>query len=170
MVVALPIALPLLALLVLAARADVRTRRIPNRLVLLGLISSLIVRCAFEGGPGLQSAAVGALVAGGLLFPGWLLGWTGAGDVKLMAVSGAWLGAAVGGMAVLFSLIAGGVIALFVAIRHKSLKQSLSGAAAMGVWVFSSTTGSAPVPTTGLRFPFALAILAGSFAALWVRT
>jgi prepilin peptidase CpaA len=169
MVVALPIALPLLALLVLAAREDVRTRRISNRLVVLGLISSVVVRFVLEGGPGIQSAAVGALVAGGLLLPGWLLGWTGAGDVKLMAVSGAWLGAAVGGMAVLFSLIAGGVFAVAVAIRHHALRQSLSGAAAIGMWAMSPHTGPAPVSSTGLRFPFALAILTGTFAALWVQ-
>lgn len=169
MVVALPIALPLLALLVLAAREDVRTRRIPNRLVVLGLISSVVVRFAFEGSPGLQSAAMGALVTGGLLLPGWLLGWTGAGDVKLMAVSGAWLGAAVGGMAVLFTLIAGGLFALAVAIRHHALRQSLSGALAMGLWAMSPHAGPAPGSTTGLRFPFAVAILAGSFAALWVK-
>jgi prepilin peptidase CpaA len=169
MVVALPIAIPLLALLVLAAREDARTRRIPNWLVLLGLCSAIVVRYFLEGSPGLLSAATGTLIAGGLLFPGWLLGWTGAGDVKLMAVSGAWLGAAVGGMAVLFSLIAGGVFALVAATRHGVLRQSIVGAASMGVWALTPQHGQAPVTTTGVRFPFAAAILVGTFAALWVR-
>lgn len=168
MVASLPIALPLLALLVLAAREDARTRRIPNRLILLGLCSAIVVRYFLEGSPGLLSVATGALIAGGLLFPGWLLGWTGAGDVKLMAVSGAWLGATIGGFAVLFSLIAGGVFALVAAVRHGVLRQSVVGAAVLGFWAFAPDRTPAPV-TTGIRFPFAVAILTGTFAAMCFR-
>lgn len=165
----LPIALPLLALLILAARSDALTRRIPNRLVVLGLCLAIFVRVFLDGVSALPSAVAGTLVAGGLLLPGWLLGWTGAGDVKLMSVVGAWLGATLGGMAVLLSLIAGGVLALVVAVRHGMLRRSLTGAAALGAWLLQPHAGPAPPVTSGLRFPFAFAILAGSFTALWVR-
>jgi prepilin peptidase CpaA len=166
---ALPIALPLLALLLLAAREDVRTRRIPNRLIALGLGTGLIARFLMDGGSGLLSAGAGALLAGALLFPGWLLGWTGAGDVKLMAVSGAWLGPHAGVMAVLFSLIAGGIAAVVVAARHGVLRQSLTSAATMGAWILTPHAARGPLLTTGVKFPFAVAILAGTAAALWVR-
>lgn len=168
MTVHLPVALPLLVVLLLAAREDLRTRRIPNVLVVVGLMLALATRTFLEGGPGAISVVTGMLLAGGLLLPAWLLGWTGAGDVKLMAVVGAWLGVSHGAMAVFLSMLAGGCIALVVALRHRMLKQTVLGAATLGTWVLSGTAGSAPAPRTGLRYPFAVAALVGGFVALWV--
>jgi prepilin peptidase CpaA len=165
---ALPIAVPLLALLVLAAREDLRTRRISNGLIVLGLILGIVVRFAVEGRAGLLSAATGALFAGGLLYPGLWLGWTGAGDVKLMAVSGAWLGPIPGGMAALFSLVAALVMALAIRARQGAPLRLPSGPAALTAW-FVMQPGAGPTLPTGLRFPFTLAILAGTFVALWVQ-
>jgi prepilin peptidase CpaA len=110
-------------------------------------------------------------VAGGLLFPGWLLGWMGAGDVKLMAAVGAWLGFPLGVFAALASLIAGGVISIVVAIRKGALWKSLKGAVSLASWIAMTRGGAGmPQPTTsGIRFPFALAVLAGALVALWVR-
>jgi prepilin peptidase CpaA len=169
MTVGLPIALPLLATLLLAAREDARTRRIPIVLVVASLALAFSTRSFLDGGPGALSVLTGLLLAGGLLLPAWFLGWTGAGDVKLMAAVGAWLGAPHGALAVLFSLIAGGAIAFVVATRHGKLRQSLAGAAAMGAWAAAPHAGAPPRPLTNLRYPFAFAALAGTSAALWVR-
>ena len=162
------VALPVVVLVALAARADVRSRKIPNRLTFPALLLGLAVHLAVGGWRDAGMSLMGAAVAGGLLLPGWLLGFMGAGDVKLMAAVGAWVGYPQSLVAVLGSLMAGGVIALVVAARRGVLMQSLRGAALLGTWAMSRAgKGSPPPVTSGARFPFALAIFAGAVLALW---
>lgn len=165
------VAMPVVALVVLAARADVRTRKIPNAITGPALILGLATHFAIGGLPELQSSVTGMLIAAAILMPGWLLRWMGAGDVKLMAAVGAWVAWPHAAIAVLASLAAGGVLALGYAIRHRVLWPTLLGAASLGAWTMSrGMRATTPPPvTTGLRFPFALAVLAGSIFALWVR-
>ena len=153
-----------------AADWDVRTRTIPNRLTGPALLLGLVAHGIAGGGHGLVQGLTGAVVAGGLLLPGWLMGWMGAGDVKLMAALGAWLAYPVSVIATLASLMAGGVIALAVAVRRRALGRSLLGAARLGLWAASGSlrAGQSPV-VSGLRFPFAAAILTGCFVSLWMR-
>lgn len=80
-------------MLAYACLSDLRTRRIPNELVLLLAVTGL----AYSAGFGtLQQGfvrGVGGMLVG-LFFwlPFWLLGWLGAGDVKMFAGAAAWLG------------------------------------------------------------------------------
>jgi prepilin peptidase CpaA len=111
------------------------------------------------------------LVAGGLLLPGFMLRFTGAGDVKLMAAVGAWMAFPHALMAVLFAFIAGGVVALIVAARRGILRHTLWNTAWLAAWVMRpGAVATTPPPGSGVRFPFALAVLAGSIAGLWIRT
>ncbi|TAJ49924.1 MAG: prepilin peptidase [Herbiconiux sp.] len=78
------------------AVTDVRTRRLPNALVVPGLMLlgwALVWAALAEPGRAL-GGLVGAGVAGVLLSTGWMLGAVGMGDVKL----GAWLGGTAGMM------------------------------------------------------------------------
>jgi prepilin peptidase CpaA len=81
---------------------------------------------------GLSGISVGASLAGmavGLLLmlPGHALGATGAGDVKLMGAIGAVIGVHMIVNAFLFTALAGGVLAVAVAIRRRRLGATLSG-------------------------------------------
>ena len=80
-------------MLAYACLSDLRTRRIPNELVLLLAVTGLAYSIGL--GPFQQglSRGVGGLLVG-LFFwlPFWLLGWLGAGDVKLFACAAVWLG------------------------------------------------------------------------------
>jgi prepilin peptidase CpaA len=165
------VALPVIALVTLAARADVRTRRIPNQLTFPALVLGLAAHAALAGPQGLLASLAGAALAGGVLLPGWLCKWMGAGDVKLMAAVGAWLAWPHAAIALLASFVAGGVIASLMAVRRGLLLQALRNAALIGAWTVSSLGRTAvPAPiTTGVRFPFALAVLAGSTFALWAK-
>lgn len=154
----------------LAVDADYRSRTIPNRLTLTALLAALACHTVVGGPQGFAAATLGALVGGGILLVGWLLGWMGAGDVKLMAAVGAWLGWPVSLTATLAALLAGGVIALTVAARHRALGRSVRGAAAMGMWMaLRQGPASSAVAASGLRFPFAAAILAGTLISLWAH-
>jgi prepilin peptidase CpaA len=162
------VAVPVIVLVTAAARADVRTRRIPNIITFPALLLGIAVHTAVAGADGLRSSAAGMALAGAVLIPGWLFRWMGAGDVKLMAAVGAWLAWPQAVIAVLASLVMGGAISLFVAVRRGVLRQALTGAALMGASILTRGGTTDPV-TCGVRFPFALAVFAGSTIALWLR-
>jgi prepilin peptidase CpaA len=163
-------AVAILGLTAGAAVLDVRSRRIPNLLVGSALTAALIAQWLGGGASGLASGLIGMLLAGGILLPGWLLRWMGAGDVKLMAAAGAWFGFPQSLFATLTSLMAGGVIALVLAARHRAVGRSLRGALQIGVSaVMGAGPSGAAAVGSGLRFPFAVAILAGCATALWIR-
>ena len=82
----------LLAILVLAAVSDWRSRRIPNGLILFGLAVAFFSAASGGGTERLVTALAGAGTGFLLLLPGFLLRFTGAGDVKLLAMLGAFLG------------------------------------------------------------------------------
>jgi prepilin peptidase CpaA len=158
---------PVLVLVTLAAQADVKNRRIPNHLTFPAVVIALVSHAAFGRVNGLLDALTGMAIAGGMLVPGWLMGWMGAGDVKLAAAVGAWLGLPGALFAVLGSLVAGGVASLVLALRQGVLVQALQGAARLGFQGLGlSGRGTAPPGLTGVRFPFAVAVLAGSIFAL----
>jgi leader peptidase (prepilin peptidase)/N-methyltransferase len=77
-------------LLVVLSVIDLEERRVPNRLILPGLVAALVARTALEPSP---RWVIGAALTGGVLFvlaalhPAGL----GMGDVKLGAFLGAWL-------------------------------------------------------------------------------
>ena len=92
------IALPLVALVLTAAIYDIRFRRIPNWLNLAGValgfaLNALMFEWSADApAAGLLFALTGFLVAFALNFVFYLLHFTGAGDVKLMAAVGAMVG------------------------------------------------------------------------------
>jgi prepilin peptidase CpaA len=61
------------------------------------------------------------------MLPGYRLGATGAGDVKLMAAVGAIVGPALVVTAFFCTAIAGGVLAVIVALRRRRLAETLTG-------------------------------------------
>lgn len=123
-----PRTLALLLLLVSAAIFDVRSHRIPNRLVLAGLGFGLAYSAfvPFWGQHGLLWALGGAAFGFGVLFPFWLLRMMGAGDVKLMAAVGSLLGLDDVPMALLVSLATSGVFAIAISLHKGRLGDMLA--------------------------------------------
>jgi prepilin peptidase CpaA len=143
---------------------DVRTRRIPN--VLTAAMAGAGLGLAAFGLSGLSVSAsmVGLAVGLALMMPGHLLGATGAGDVKLMAAVGAIVGPVLVVSAFVFSAIAGGVLAVAVAIRRKRLAATLAGTGRM----LAGPTGArqeVQAATAANRFAYGPAIAAGSVIA-----
>lgn len=107
---------PTFIVLAVATFTDLRSRRIPNWLVLPFMLAGFAVPVWMHGWHGfwqsLEGFALGALVYGML---SWI-GGMGMGDVKLVAAIGAWIGPQQLILAMLLIAMAGGVMALGWAI------------------------------------------------------
>lgn len=95
---------------------DLRARKIPNACVVL-LVAGGLVHAAFVGWSGVLASLVGMAVGGGLLLWPYSKGWMGAGDVKLLAGIGAWVGSGGALFVLLFGSALGGVLALVTLVR-----------------------------------------------------
>jgi len=76
-----------------AALIDLRRFRVPNVLTFPLCISGLVFHAVVNGLSGLQHSAAGIAVGLVTLLLFYVLGVMGAGDVKLLAAIGAWIGA-----------------------------------------------------------------------------
>ncbi|HKF46295.1 MAG TPA: A24 family peptidase [Terracidiphilus sp.] len=118
---------PTLAVLCAATVTDLRSRRIPNWLVLPFLTAGLAVSGWMHGWHGLAQSAEG-LGLGTLLFGAlYILGGMGMGDVKLCAAIGAWVGPGQLMLAVVLTGLAGGLMALAWALGGGFLGELLKG-------------------------------------------
>src|SRR5439155_12392381 len=129
----------------------------PHRRPFQTILLCVSMNTAINDTDGLDASLAGLGLAGAVLMPGYLFRWMGAGDVKLMAAVGAWLAWPLALVAVLASLMMGGAISLVVAMRRRMLRRALLGAGLIAQSVISGSGISAPV-TTGVRFPFAVAV------------
>ncbi|MEZ6069711.1 MAG: A24 family peptidase [Pirellulales bacterium] len=75
-----------------AAVTDLHSRRIPNWLTVPMAACGLTFHALAPAGFGLGSSLLGLLVGFSLLLVPYVVGGGGAGDVKLLAAAGAWLG------------------------------------------------------------------------------
>lgn len=156
-------------LLVPAVYWDLRERRIPNRLV----FPFWLLAPALALGLGGLSAAGGSLVALGialgLALPFWLLGWLGAGDVKLIAATAAFMG-----QSLVFPLlgavaISGAGLAMLTLLLHGALGRTLErywASMALSVAARRSTYVAPQGEDANIRLPYAVAIAAGA-AMVW---
>jgi prepilin peptidase CpaA len=148
----------------IAAAFDLRTRRVPNELTSFVAALGLSFAAARLDTIGIRGALFGLVLGGALMLPGHLLGATGAGDVKLLAALGAFLGPRVTVYAFLYSAIAGGLLVVAVAVRRRTLTSTFQRAA-----VFAKSGGeNAPEIEAGLldnQFAYAPAIAIGAFVA-----
>jgi prepilin peptidase CpaA len=113
----LPVYIVLGAALV-AAVTDVWKFKVHNLLTLPVLVSGLIYH-GFTGGlSGLGWSLLGVLFGFGLLFVFYLMGGMGAGDVKLLAAIGAWLGMPLTFFVFLASALAAGLYAIGLMLRY----------------------------------------------------
>jgi prepilin peptidase CpaA len=81
----------LITLLFSAALSDLRERRVPNALIVLGLSLGLAMSVTHPSFTVMESL-VGAIAGLAVFLPFYFLGWLGGGDVKLFSVLGAHAG------------------------------------------------------------------------------
>lgn len=100
-----------LAVSLLAAFTDMKSRKVRNILVLPALLTGLLWNTTHGGFSGMQDAFLGAVLPL-ILFPFYIIRMLGAGDIKLLMALGAWLGLNNSLSLTAFSIICGGVMAL----------------------------------------------------------
>jgi prepilin peptidase CpaA len=108
-----------------AAAIDLNTRRVPNTLTGAVTLAGLLLAATGYGHVGVWSALAGCGVGLLMMMPGHLLGATGGGDVKLLAALGTLLGPAATVNAFFFTAVAGGVMAVAIAISRRRLRDTL---------------------------------------------
>jgi len=162
---------PTVLVVLIAAAADLKTRRIPNWLVIPFLIGGLVVSTAVHGTAGLLSSALGIAAGAAALIPFYFLGGMGMGDVKLLAAVGAWVGPQQIFFAFAFMGLAGGVMALAWALRGRFVREWLNGTADL---IFEAgKRGFGPHPTLVLansrarKMPYAPAIAVGTILSFF---
>jgi prepilin peptidase CpaA len=148
------------------AVTDLRDRRVPNRLTFPAILFGLLLHFSMDGWKGLGQSAAAGLIAGVIFLIFWLAGGMGAGDVKLITAV-----ACIAGLSHVFWLlaltaVAGGVMAIGLALWRGRLKETILNLGALAV--HHRFEGLKPHPnlnvgnTRTLRLPYALAIAAGS--------
>ena len=149
-----------------AAAIDLATRRIPNSVVGVTALLGLVAAAAGASDVTVASSAAGLLLGVLLLLPGHRFGATGAGDVKLLGAAGAVLGAERIVWAFLYTAIAGGLLAVGVALNRRLLGETVS----RGVALLAGPAASRPADDTAAsrRFAYGPAIAAGSLLAFWL--
>ncbi len=154
----------IVAVTMAAAVVDLRTRRVPNWLTFGTAALGIAMATAHLNGVGVAGAFEGLLVGLLLMLPGHVIGKTGAGDVKLLAALGTLLGPRSIAMAFLYSAIAGGGLAVLVAMRRRRLRETLEGTATL-VCTGGANAGDLEKPSTNNRFAYAPAIAVGAVIA-----
>ena len=153
----------LLGLLGIAVASVLLRHRIPNFLVVLGLVLGLAGQ-AYKGGiSGLSDGALGMLIGFGMFLPLYVLGGMAAGDVKLMAMVGSFMTPHFALWTAFFSLIAGGLCGLLLVLVRGQVQQTLGR-----YWLMlraRAYLAPATDEVAGKPFPYSVAILLGTLAS-----
>ncbi len=156
----------------LASWIDYSQRRVPNWLNGFLIVTGFIVQAWYFGTTGLSAATLGLLTGFGLLIVPWLMHGMGAGDVKLMAAIGVWLGPLLTFYSFALGAVIGGVAAVVMILSTGRLRMACAN---IGVIVakcstpqavFSETGSAKSFGTTSQLLPYGVPLTAGTLVIL----
>jgi prepilin peptidase CpaA len=164
--------LTLLVILLLCAMLfDIRQHRIPNWLTLPAWLIGITLHAILGGWDGFVESGTGWLLMLGLMFPFFVIGWMGAGDVKLMAGIGALVGGSMALQVTLGIVLTGMFMGLLILAQRRLLPGAMSRFwAAIGISVAarSPVMLEAPESEKRLILPYGIPIAVGTFLSLLV--
>jgi prepilin peptidase CpaA len=139
---------------------DIKTWKIPNWLVLLGLVTGCFVTVVTTGFVnGIKTSMTGMVIPIIVLILLFFIRALGAGDIKLLAAIGTFAGADIGQI-ILFSFISSGFLSIYYIIRNQIFSvvfhNKLSKAASLDRFTEGKEQGYGRH-----RIHFSIAILAG---------
>lgn len=158
--------------ILLASWIDYAQRRVPNWLNLALLVAGFTVQAYFFGWSGIGVGATGMLVGFGVLIIPWMMHGMGAGDVKLMAAIGVWLGplltlysfalgAVIGGVAAVIMILSTGRLRM-ACVNIGLIMSKCSNRAAL----FDETASAKSFGTTSQLLPYGVPLTGGTLVIL----
>jgi prepilin peptidase CpaA len=160
-----------LACALAGASTDIKSRRIPNVLTASSFCLGIAMHLAFDGWQGTLSSLAAASIAGVIFFLFFIAGGMGGGDVKLMTAVACLAGLPNTANLLIFTSIAGGVMALGLALMRGALKRTLFNM--IELVNHHRQEGLTPHPELNasnaatLRLPYGVAIAAGCLITLF---
>ena len=150
-----------------AALIDLRSRRIPNELTAAMTGIGFGLGASAQGEVSMLASLAGFTLGLMFMMPGYVMGATGAGDVKLMGAIGALVGPAIVLTIFLCTSIAGGVLALVVAVQRQRLAQTV---AATGRLIAAPVNAPREIKgaAAASRFAYGPAIAIGSLVGVLI--
>lgn len=148
-----------LAIVTVAVYTDTKRGLIPNHVTFPAMALGLVLHTVTGGWEGLGFSSQGLALGLGLLILPFLFGGMGAGDVKLLAAMGAFLGPEMVFRTFIYGALLGGAIAVLIIVRSRgwfSLFVALSGG-------WRGLIAARPVSSMG-SFPYAAAMWFGLVA------
>ena len=112
-------------ILAIAAYIDWKEHRVPNWLTFSAWGLGILFHVSMSGTAGLGASLMGSVVGLATLIVPYALCGMGAGDVKLMAAVGAWVGAAVTLHAFVWIAVIGAVMGLYSIVRSHETRERL---------------------------------------------
>lgn len=164
-----PVPLCVIVLVIVAASTDIVTRRIPNRVIAIGLVAALGVQVWLHGlASGALAWLAGAACGFALLLPFYLVRGMAAGDVKLLLTIGAWVGPAMTFHIALVTLVIGGVWSIVLVVGRRRVAQLLINLRQI-LTPKASSSGAGLTASVG-SIPYGVAIAAGTLGMLFAAT
>ena len=159
----------LLLILGMAIASDLRWRTIPNWLTGPSILVGLGLHTVMNQLTGFVFSLEGAVLGLGLFVILYVCGWMGAGDVKLLAAVGSFLGPAQTVSAAIVIALVGGLMAIVILGFQQGWRR-------MGLWLWSyiqailltrSVQGVTPGQGAAPKVPYAVAIGLGTIGSYW---
>lgn len=153
----------------IAAFTDWREHKIYNMLLVPSFFIALMLHALQGGIIGLEKSLLGAVIGFALFLIPYFMGGMGAGDVKFLAVIGAFGGPHFVLVSFLYIAIIGGVISGFLLARRKALGNTL-----MHYLLFFPTLRKPQNFSEAMRvarqekFPYGIAIVLGTLITLFM--
>lgn len=159
----------------LASWIDYAQKRVPNWLNLALIVAGFSIQGIYHGWGGLSTGFFGLLTGFGLLIVPWLMHGMGAGDVKLLAAIGVWLGPLFTFYAFVLGVVIGGVVAVVMIVSTGRLHMACAN---IGVilakcssrnTVFSEFGSAKSFGTSSQLLPYGVPLTAGTLIILAAR-
>jgi prepilin peptidase CpaA len=155
------------------AAFDVKSRRIPNKLTGPSLLFGMALHLTLGGWHGLLNSVAAGLICGGVFLVFYLAGGMGAGDVKLITAVGCLAGLTNTAYLLVLTALAGGVMAIGLALVRGRLKETLLNVGALASHHKNEGLTAHPElnvrNANTLRLPYGLAIAAGCTITLYLQ-
>ncbi len=158
--------------ILLASWIDYAQRRVPNWLNLALIVTGFAVQGWFFGGSGAWNGFLGMLTGFGLLIVPWLMHGMGAGDVKLMAAIGVWLGPWLTLCSFLVGVVFGGLAAVAMILSTGRLRHACTNIGVImakcsnPATMFTEFGSAKSFGTTSQLLPYGVPLTAGTLVVL----